>query len=80
MKHIIVTTHEELSEMIELSIARRIKPLQEIINKTLNPQKKNVTVKETIYSPRFTFRTLIFSLHQSNTSKNFIQNNSIHKL
>jgi excisionase family DNA binding protein len=46
MNKIIVTTHQELSEMIELSIERRIKPLQEIINRKLNPQKKNVTVKE----------------------------------
>ena len=46
MKRIIVTTQEELSEMIEASIARRINPLRDIINKKLNPQKKNVTVKE----------------------------------
>tara|TARA_R110002126_G_scaffold290356_1_gene447138 strand:- start:17885 stop:18178 length:294 start_codon:yes stop_codon:yes gene_type:complete len=46
MKKIIVTTHEELSEMIDASVARRINPLRDIINKRLNPQKKNVTVKE----------------------------------
>tara|TARA_R110002051_G_scaffold69946_1_gene125773 strand:+ start:2620 stop:2913 length:294 start_codon:yes stop_codon:yes gene_type:complete len=46
MKHIIVTTHEELLEMIDLSIAKRINPMQELINRKLNPQKKNVTVKE----------------------------------
>jgi excisionase family DNA binding protein len=46
MKKIIVTTHEELSEMIDSSIARRINPMQELINRKLNPQKKNVTVKE----------------------------------
>ena len=46
MKHIIVTTHEELLEMIDLSVAKRINPMQELINRKLNPQKKNVTVKE----------------------------------
>tara|TARA_R110002074_G_scaffold195789_8_gene362334 strand:+ start:2250 stop:2543 length:294 start_codon:yes stop_codon:yes gene_type:complete len=46
MNKVIVTTHEELSEMIDLSIAKRINPLRDIINKRLNPQKKNVTVKE----------------------------------
>jgi excisionase family DNA binding protein len=46
MKKITEITHEELSEMIDLSIAKRINPLQELINKKLNPQKKNVTVKE----------------------------------
>lgn len=46
MKHIIVTTHQELSEMIDLSIAKRINPMQELINRKLNPQKKNITVKE----------------------------------
>lgn len=46
MKKIIVTTHKELSEMIDSSIARRINPMQELINRKLNPQKKNVTVKE----------------------------------
>ena len=46
MKQIIVTTHQELLEMIDLSIAKRINPMQELINRKLNPQKKNVTVKE----------------------------------
>lgn len=46
MNKVIVTTHEELLEMIDASIARRINPLRDIINKKLNPQKKNVTVKE----------------------------------
>jgi excisionase family DNA binding protein len=46
MKHIIVTTHEELLEMIDASIAKRINPMAELINRKLNPQKKNVTVKE----------------------------------
>jgi|TARA_B110000090_G_C13031454_1_gene311991 excisionase family DNA binding protein len=46
MKKIIVTTHEELLEMIDLSIAKKINPLRDLINKKLNPQKKNVTVKE----------------------------------
>ena len=46
MKEIIVTTHKELSEMIDLSIAKRINPMQELINRKLNPQKKNITVKE----------------------------------
>lgn len=46
MKKIIVTTHEELSEMIDASIARRVNPLRDIIFKKLNPQKKNITVKE----------------------------------
>lgn len=46
MNKVIVTTHEELSEIIDASIARRINPLRDIINKKLNPQKKNVTVKE----------------------------------
>ena len=46
MKKIIVTTHEELLEMIDLSIAKKINPLRDFINKKLNPQKKNVTVKE----------------------------------
>jgi excisionase family DNA binding protein len=46
MKQIIVTTHEELFELIDASIAKRINPMQELINRKLNPQKKNVTVKE----------------------------------
>ncbi|WP_087522309.1 helix-turn-helix domain-containing protein [Polaribacter sp. SA4-12] len=46
MKNIIITTHEELAEMIDSSIARRMNPLKDLINKKLNPQKKNVTVKE----------------------------------
>jgi excisionase family DNA binding protein len=46
MKKIIVTTPEELFEMIDASIAKRINPMQELINRKLNPQKKNVTVKE----------------------------------
>ena len=46
MNKIIVTTHQELSEMIDASIARRMNPMRELINRKLNPQKKNVTVKE----------------------------------
>jgi excisionase family DNA binding protein len=46
MNKIIITTHQELSEMIDASIAKRINPMQELINRKLNPQKKNVTVKE----------------------------------
>lgn len=46
MSKVIVTTKEELSEMIDLSIAKRINPMQELINRKLNPQKKNITVKE----------------------------------
>jgi excisionase family DNA binding protein len=46
MKKIIITTHKELLEMIDFSIARKIDPLRDLINKKLNPQKKNVTVKE----------------------------------
>jgi excisionase family DNA binding protein len=46
MNKIIVTTQEELFEMIDSSIERRMNPLKELINKKLNPQKKNVTVKE----------------------------------
>ena len=46
MKQIIITTQEELSEMIDLSIAKRINPMRDLINKKLNPQKKNITVKE----------------------------------
>lgn len=40
MKKIIVTTHEELLEMIDLSIAKKINPLRDLINKKLNPQKR----------------------------------------
>jgi excisionase family DNA binding protein len=46
MNKIIVTSQEELLAMIDLSIAKRINPMQELINRKLNPQKKNVTVKE----------------------------------
>jgi excisionase family DNA binding protein len=46
MNKIIITTHDELFEMIDASIAKRINPMQELINRKLNPQKKNVTVKE----------------------------------
>jgi excisionase family DNA binding protein len=46
MNKIIITTREELAEMIDSSIARRFNPMQELINRKLNPQKKNVTVKE----------------------------------
>ena len=46
MKKLIITTPEELSVMIDISIAKRINPLKELIFKKLNPQKKNVTVKE----------------------------------
>lgn len=46
MNKIIVTTHEELSIMIDSAIYKRINPLQELIRSKLNPQKKNLTVKE----------------------------------
>lgn len=46
MNKIIITTHEELSEMIESSLSRRINPLRDIINQKLNPQKTNLTVQE----------------------------------
>jgi len=46
MYKVIISTPEELSEMIDLAVSKRINPLRDFINKTLNPQKKNVTVKE----------------------------------
>ena len=46
MKKIIVTTHEELSFIIDSAIHKRINPLKELIYSKLNPKKKNVTVKE----------------------------------
>lgn len=46
MNKVIVTTWQELSEMIDASIERRINPMQELIYSKLNPKKKNVTVKE----------------------------------
>jgi excisionase family DNA binding protein len=46
MNKIIITTEEELAMMIDSAINKRINPLQELINNKLNPQKKNVTVKE----------------------------------
>lgn len=46
MKSIIVTTPEELSGMIDTAVSKRINPLQELIKSKLNPQKKNVTIKE----------------------------------
>jgi excisionase family DNA binding protein len=46
MKNIIVMTKEELTEMIDFSVASKIDPLRDLINKKLNPQKKNITVKQ----------------------------------
>jgi excisionase family DNA binding protein len=46
MNKVIVTTQEELAEMIDFSVASKIDPLRDLIYKKLNPQKKNVTVKE----------------------------------
>lgn len=46
MSKIIIATQEELSEMIDAAIRKRINPLQELISSKLNPQKKNITVKE----------------------------------
>lgn len=46
MNKIIVTTQEELGYMIDSVINKRINPLKELIYSKLNPQKKNVTVKE----------------------------------
>lgn len=46
MKKIIVTTHEELQELIDISVSKRINPLRDSINSILYPKKKNVTVKE----------------------------------
>lgn len=46
MKSIIVTTPEELLNMIDSAVSTRINPLQELINSKLNPKKENVTVKE----------------------------------
>lgn len=46
MKGIIVTTHEELKEIIETTVSKRISSLENLINKKLNPEKENVTVKE----------------------------------
>ena len=39
MKKIIVTTHEELSYMIDSAINKRINPLKELISEKLNPKK-----------------------------------------
>ena len=46
MSKIIITTQEELFAMIDSLVYNRINPLQELINRKLNPKKKNVTVKE----------------------------------
>lgn len=46
MKNIIVTTPEDLIEIIDLAVSIRINPIHELIKSKLNPQKKNVTVKE----------------------------------
>ncbi|WP_299836052.1 helix-turn-helix domain-containing protein [uncultured Tenacibaculum sp.] len=46
MKGIIVTTQEELKEIIETTVSKRISSLENLINKKLNPEKENVTVKE----------------------------------
>lgn len=46
MQNIIITTPEELNGMIDSAINKRINPLKELIFSKLNPQKKNVTVKE----------------------------------
>ena len=62
MKNIIITTHEELAEMIDSSIARKINPLRDLINRKLNPQKKNVTVKEAakmLYVTELTIRNYV---------------------
>ncbi len=46
MKNLVITTPEELSDMIDLAVAKRINPLRDIINQKLNPQKTNLTVQE----------------------------------
>jgi excisionase family DNA binding protein len=43
---IIITSQEELAMMIDSAVYNRINPLQELINSKLNPQKKNITVKD----------------------------------
>ncbi|WP_299135202.1 helix-turn-helix domain-containing protein [uncultured Tenacibaculum sp.] len=46
MKNIIVTTQEELIEIIDTAVSVRINSLEDLIQKKLNPKKENVTVKE----------------------------------
>jgi hypothetical protein len=40
MTEIIVMTRKELSSLIDSAVHKRINPLQELINRKLNPQKK----------------------------------------
>ncbi len=58
MKSIIITTPEELSGMIDSAIYKRINPLQELIKSKLNPQKKNVTIKEAAIRLNVTEQTI----------------------
>ena len=44
--HIIVTTKEELSEIINKTVGQQIKELRSSINKLTKPSKKNLTIKE----------------------------------
>ncbi|MFY7669782.1 helix-turn-helix domain-containing protein [Tenacibaculum sp. MEBiC06402] len=46
MKGIILTTQEELTKIIDTAVSTRINSLEDLINKKLNPEKENVTVKE----------------------------------
>ncbi|MCO7185011.1 helix-turn-helix domain-containing protein [Tenacibaculum sp. XPcli2-G] len=46
MKSIIVTTQEELTKIIDTAVSTRMSSLENLINKKLNPEKENVTVKE----------------------------------
>lgn len=46
MKSIIVTTQEELTKIIDTAVSTRMSSLENLINKKLNPEKDNVTVKE----------------------------------
>lgn len=46
MKSIIVTTPEELIDIIDSAVSTRINSLEDLIQNKLNPKKENVTVKE----------------------------------
>ncbi|WP_083426222.1 helix-turn-helix domain-containing protein [Tenacibaculum todarodis] len=58
MRSIIITTPEELSGMIDTAVSKRINPLQELIKSKLNPQKKNVTIKEAAIRLNVTEQTI----------------------
>lgn len=46
MTKIIVTTKEELSDIINKTVGQQIKELKSSINKLAKPSKKNLTIKE----------------------------------